>query len=95
LGAAAATAAASHKFFLQFNLLASFYKLDNPLLKHAALGAFHQQCAAMRPLPARLRFKSLMSHQVCCSSSAPEVLCVGRFQAAIQQQDGSILQVSS
>jgi hypothetical protein len=48
----------------------------------------------MHPLPAPLRFNSLISHQVCCSSSAPEVFCIGRFQAAIQQQDGGILQVS-
>ena len=27
----------------QFNLLATFYKLSNPLLKHAALGAFHDK----------------------------------------------------
>jgi hypothetical protein len=44
---AAAAAAASPSSISntapQFNLLATFYKLSNPLLKHAALGAFHDK----------------------------------------------------
>jgi hypothetical protein len=33
------------KMRIQFNLLVSFYKLDNPLHTHAALGAFYRKCA--------------------------------------------------
>jgi hypothetical protein len=32
--------------------------------------------------------------QVCGSSAEPEVLCLASLQAAVQQQDGDVLQVT-